>query len=192
MTTAEQPDTAPLEAPEWADEEVIFRPDGTVLLKLDGVRYRLKRPKFRELKETRQTLTDLGQAERDGRAETIEAMNALLEPVQAKLRALPPAEDGEVDPHLDERAALVEEAAAVRASEEFAALQAAREAAVEASDRAMLEWFRDAILRRLGSPAARGFDGDDVVNLPPWVVDATFIKDLLAHWSSVPRRPGAS
>lgn len=180
-------------AEEYADEEVIFRPDGTVLLKLLGTRYRLKRPKYRELKAIREEAVQNAEDSRDFQTGILTRIADLLAPVQDQIRGLSPRPTGgEDDPDVEARVALIAELTALQESDEFKALRAEQREAVEDSDRKALEWFRDGIMRRLGSPAARGFDGDDVFALPSWVVDQEFVGELMAHWSSVPRRPGVA
>lgn len=169
-------------APEFDTEEVQFRKDGTIVWKVDGQRSVLRRPKFKELRTLREEINDLSQLSRDERAPLIERLTALTKPLTDQIDALD-VEEG--DPAAVAR--IRDELAEVYKSDEWIEVQDALKQQREQADGMLLEWFRDSILVRLGKPVVHIDDPED---LPPWVIDQTFIREVLEHWSSVPRRPG--
>lgn len=198
--TAAEPDAVAaspelVDVPEFIDEEVIFRKDGTVTLKIDGTRYRLRRPKWRELRALRESAQQNTEDYNDATHEVAERMAAMLQPSQDALDAIaqyapdetaaPDAPDDAPD-GVDGAVAALTAIQDVQASVEFRALQAEMRALRAKGDDTVMGWFYTDIVLLLAKPSPR-FDADD---LPPWVIDPKFIGDLLAHWSSVPRRPG--
>lgn len=170
--------------PEFVDEEVMFRKDGTIVWKVDGVRTLLRRPKFKELRVLREEVADLAAQAREAQAPIQDRLRALTKPLEDRLGELAAADP---DGSQDEVRAVEDELRTVQASDEWSATQDELKALRYESDVAVLAWFRDGVLVRFGKPVVRIDDPED---LPGWCVDQKFLKDLLDHWSSVPRRPG--
>lgn len=160
-------------APEYETEEVAFRKDGTIILRIEDQRSVLRRPKFKELRVLREEIASLGTQFREER-----------EPLVKRLEALAGEPTG--DEAVEDTAARLLEA---QASPEWLEIQDALRVVRDDSDRQTLTWFRDSILGRFAKPVPVIEDPED---LPPWVVDQEFISSLLTHWSTVPRRPGVA
>jgi hypothetical protein len=203
MTTENEPDAVddgweddPPEAPE-ADDRTLGRDfeaegydprkDGTVILKLDGVRYRLRRPKYKELREIREAAVHNADDAREVRLEIEARMDALVAPLRERVEEFQSIPDGEATPEQQADAAqTLADLAAVVESDDYRKMQAELVAHRHAGDDTMMEWFYEEILVRLADKRVRiGWD-----DLPPFAKEQTFIQELLAHWSTVPRRPG--
>jgi len=168
---------------EFADEEVMFRKDGTVVWRAGGVRTVLRRPKFKELRVLHEEINTLAEESRVAREPLQTRVREMSDPLQEAIRALDP-EDPQNGARIIE---LSQELRDVQTSPEFLDLQAALRKQRDEADDALMEWFAESILRRLGRPVPRI---EDVGDLPAWCLDSAFQRDLLQHWASVPRRPG--
>jgi hypothetical protein len=173
--------------PEFEDEEVLFRKDGTVIVKLDGTRYRLRRPKWKELREIREQAVHNAEEAREGRLAIEQRMTDLVAPLRERAQAFEAIPDGEATPEQQAEAAqALTDLAAVVDSDEYRKAQAELTEHRHQGDETTLEWFHTEILSRLADKRVR-VAWDD---LPPWALSQAFTQELLAHWSTVPRRPG--
>lgn len=120
--TDQQPDDQGL----FDSEEVWFRKDGTTVLRIDGVRYVLRRPKFKELRTLREQVRVMD-----------DQLIADIEPLNVELTALKDAEGAEAVAtarELAERVRVARETQTVR----------------------VLTWFRDELLTNFADPAPNG------------------------------------
>lgn len=170
---------------EFDAEEVVFRKDGTIIWKVEGQRTVLRRPKFKELRTLREEINDMAEKSREQREAIQERLRDLTDPINDRLAALVGVDS---DPAVAAQVIQIEtELREVQHSDEWVEIQAELRAHRNDADRELLAWFVDGVLTRFGKPVP---SIDDPEDLPPWCVDQQFIRDVLEHWSSVPRRPG--
>lgn len=186
-----QPDPAPLppldqafDMPaEFAAEEVMFRKDGTVVWKVDRMRTVLRRPKFKELRNLNEEITALADKSREERQPLLDELRALTDPITDEITGLDTDDPATATKLIELQQALRDQ----QRTQEYQDVQMRLRLQRDEADYELLTWFAESVLRRFGQPPPRI---DDPGDLPGWCIDATFTRDLLGHWSSVPRRPG--
>lgn len=153
---------------EFSGEEYQPRRDGTIVLRIDGTRFVIKRPKFKELRTIKEAVRELDRQ--------------LLEeeqPVQDQLRVLRDQLKALADDDEEGQRPIVEGIDGV--------LNQLREVRDRSALR-QLTWFRDGVLGVLGTPKPN--ESMQPEDLPTWLVSQEFLGELSDHWASVPRRPG--
>lgn len=173
---------------EFAEEEVVFMKDGRVWFVIDGKRYLLRRPKFKELRTFRESLNALAAEER--------AEGEPLDEEVAAARAAYVAEHAEqVSAQREVFRSLRPDVAAMADDEidELLDLPLPDDLTDRVRERSfantltLLTWFRDECLNQFSTTGTFDSDAED---LPAWCASAGLFREISQHWSTVPRRPG--
>ncbi len=165
-----------------ADGLVNFKPDGTIVVPIDGRDYRLGLGKIGVIRELRLALDRVDQGVQDDGADASPGL------VDAQQRILVLSEDAATLAELTDEERT--KAASVSLEDRLAEMKDLRHQAIATRQKleeqgagARLDWITEVFDALCPDPP-------EPENYPAWVVSATFARKLLRHWQTIPLGSG--